>query len=159
KWLTGGLIAQAVVIALLAIGAFVAGPFAAAQSREKTPTATAALSLASVDLVQPGMRRYGLVNDNHRIKTLAWVDDGHAVIARTRGQRETLADGAAGLLSIDISAQTVLSLSAPALNIQAKQNGLGMVNGYFTGTLKQGLPLFAQSDRPNTAVLLVQAWN
>jgi len=159
KWLTGGLVAQAALIAVLATVAFVIGPFAAARSREKAPAPAAALGLAHVELVQPGMRRFGLMNDGHRIGALTWVDGGNAVVARTRGQRGTLADGAAGLLSIDVGAETVLSLSAPVIGPDSASGRTHMLNGYFTGALPQGVPVFARSDRPDTAVLLAQAWN
>ncbi len=159
KWLTGGLIAQAIIIGVLALGAFVAGPLAAARSREKAPASAATLNLASVDLVQPGMRRYGLANDGHRIDGLTWVDSGNAVVVRTRGQRGTLADGTVGLLSIDLAQEAVLSLSPPSLGSSPGNNRTRMENGYFTGAMEQGVPVFAPSDRPDTAVLLVQDWN
>lgn len=159
KWLTGGLIAQAAIIALLAVGAFVAGPFAAARSRERAPAPAPVLGLSSADLVQPGMHRYGVLNDGHGIDALTWVDGGNAVVVRTRGRRGTLADGATGLLSIDTGAEAVLSLSAPSRASETAGDRTHMLKGFYTGTLEKSVPVFTRSDRPDTAVLLGQAWN
>lgn len=159
KWLTGGLIAQAAVIAVLATVAFAIGPIAAGRSRERTPAPAAALSLASLELLQPGMRRYELLSEGHRIDALTWVDGGNAVVARTLGQRGTLADGVAGLLSIDPSMQSVFNLSAPVQDSLAADGQTRVIKGYFTGALPQGVPVFARSDRAETAVLLVQQWD
>ncbi len=164
----GGLAAQVAAIVVLAAAAFAIGPINAARGRDRSPPPAETLLLSEVRTDTPGIQRFAVFAEGHRVEALAWLGPPGVLVARTRGERGTLADGAAGILSIDILSGTVLSLSAPVQpDRDPSESTVGpiAVSLAVAGAAEAGspfsasIPLFAPGNDPETAVLLAQPWN
>lgn len=165
--MNASLAAQAAAIALLAIGAFALGPFNAARGRERAAPPAEPMQIEDILTNTPGVQRFAIFADGHGIDSLAWLRQEGVLVAQTQGQRGTLADGAAGLLSIDVLGASMMSLSSPPrTNEPSSGTRARLITAALsiatdapeTSPFYGGIPVFAPGNEPDTAVLLAQEW-
>jgi serine/threonine protein kinase len=161
------LAAQAAAIALLAIAAFALGPFNAARGRERPAPPAEPIQLEDTQTKTPGMQRFAIFADGHGVDKLAWLGQEGVLVAQTHGLRGTLADGATGLLSIDVLGASVMSLSAPPRTSKSTSSAQAKLittslsiaaDAPESSPLHGSIPVFAPGNEPDTAVLLSQQW-
>jgi len=160
----GGLVLHAIAIALVALGAFAIGPLSAARGRELAPPPAESMQLGDTKTAMPGVQHFSIYADGHAIDALAWLGPDGLLLARTRGARGTLADGATGLLAIDVVGGEVKSLSAPisAARVEtvSRLHPLAITLAFAPASPFSGsVAIFAPGNDEDTAVVLTQSWD